>query len=333
VEALLQRLTELSGLLGRDTPSDRAWRYQVEQAEVLLRLAALSRGAERDNWLRTAVDSYHSAAVLSPAAEAEPRQRLAQLPGRIAAGFPGSPVTAYAALQGVRASYLRKLTEAPDDPALARRSLCEGLVAFAAEYPRSPEAPEAVLEAARAYEDMGRTADARRSYRYLTDHFEGQPVARKAAGALWRLAGPGTPVNLELPPLYPTGERSVAAIQLQSYRSKLVAAYFWSSTAPHAAEDLQTLRELSDRYQDRGFEVVCVNVDADPARARAFLAGRLTAGTHLYLPGGPDGAAERFGLKALPDAMLIAGDGTLARHSLSAAQLEAEVSRRLAGSR
>jgi hypothetical protein len=329
VEQLLERLNALSARVGRDPQSPQAWRYELEQGEVLEGLAARSAGAERDNWLKMAVDSYSSAASMSPAGETVARQRLAELPARIAASSPSSPAAAYAALQGVRADYMRRLVEANADT--ARVELCEGLVAFAAAYPRSSEAPGAVLEAARAYEALGRTDDARRSYRYLADHFPTHADAKKARGSLWRLAGPGTPVPLDLPPLYPTGDATAAAKQDHSHPGKVVVAYFWSSTSPQAAADFQTLRDLSDRYQDQGLEVVCVDVDTDPAQARVFLAGKLTAGEQLYQPGGQEGAAEHYGISSLPSAIVIAGDGTLARHSVRASQLEREIAKRLRG--
>jgi tetratricopeptide (TPR) repeat protein len=334
LEELLQRLNALSALLGRDPQSAGAWRVELEQAEVLERLAARSEGAERDNWLRMAVDSYYSAASLSPASETEARQRLAQLPGRLAGTAPNSPAVAYAALQCVRANWLRRLTETPDNPTVARVQLCEGLLAFASAYPRSAEAPGTVLEAAQSYEELGRTDDARRCYRYLAEHFPTHAAAKYARGSLWRLAGPGTPVPLDLPPLYPTGDVTGATTPPNHpHGSKVVVAYFWSSTSPQAGTDLEKLRELSGRYQDQGLEVVSVDVDADPAQGRAFLAGKLTAGVQLYQPGGPEGAAEHYGITTLPSAMLVTGDGKLIRNSLKAAQLDAEVAKRLSDGR
>jgi hypothetical protein len=240
---------------------------------------------------------------------------------------------AYAALQGVRADYLRRLTDTGDSKA-ASAQLCEGLVAFAAAYPRSQEAPAVVLEAAQSHEANGRTEDARRCYRYLADHFPAHAAAKNARGSLWRLAGPGTPVPLNLPPLYPTGDvTGPTTTANRPHTGKVVVAYFWSSKAPQAAAELEKLRELSDRYQDQGLEVVSVDVDADPAQGRAFLAGKLTAGVQLYQPGGPDGAAEHYGITTLPSAMLVTGDGKLVRNSLKASQLETEVAKRLGGGR
>jgi hypothetical protein len=278
-----------------------------------------------------AVDSYYSAASMSPAGETVARQQLVEFPARIARSSPKSPALAYAALQGVRADYMRRISENPANAAAARAQLCEGLVAFAAAYPHSVAAPDAVLEAAQAYEALGRPDDARRSYRYLADRFPTQAAAKTARASLWRLAGPGTPVPLDLPPLYPTANAAAAANPDHSHTGKVVVAYFWSSTTPQAAADLQTLRDLSDRYQDRGLEVVCVDVDADPAQARVFLAGKLTAGEQLYQPGGQEGAAEHYGISSLPSAIVIAGDGTLARHSVRTSQLEKEITKRLPG--
>jgi len=73
-----------------------------------------------------------------------------------------------------------------------------------------------------------------------------------------------------------------------------------------------------------------VNMDAEPAEGRAFLSGRLTAGVHVYQPGGLDGAvAERYGLQKVPQAFLVNRDGTLLKHSLTASRLEAELADRL----
>jgi hypothetical protein len=337
VQPLLDRLTALSDLVNRDSQGPEVWRYLLEQADVLQQLAARSRGTERENLLRTAVDCYHGAAVRSPANDTTAWQRLAQLPTRLAQAYPGSPVLTYAAMQEIRADYVRALAADAEHPEVAQDHFRHRLVQFAHDHATTPEAPKAILEAAQVSELLGKTDDARRCYRNVIENWAGQPAARKAGGALWRLGLDGEPLHLDLPPLYAADNHDDPfhlQFDLQKVAGKLVVVYFWSSSSPHAAEDFDGLKQLADRHRSHGLEIIFVNMDADPVQARTFLSGRLTAGTHLYQRGGLDGAvAERYGIQTLPQVFLVGKDGALLKHSLPVSQVEHEVSARLTGGR
>src|SRR5438552_78304 len=95
---LLSRLNELSDFIGRNMQSPQLWRYQLAQGEVLLQIAARCKPEECDGWLRMAVDSYQSAAVMSPDSDISAHQRLVQ----IVSSYPQSPVSTYAVLQDIR---------------------------------------------------------------------------------------------------------------------------------------------------------------------------------------------------------------------------------------
>jgi hypothetical protein len=330
MQALLSRLSELSAAVGRGAQSPDVWRYQVAQGEVMLRIAARCQGKERDDWLRMAVESHYSAAVQAPEQEAAPRQRLQQLPEQISRAYPGSPVVSYAAWQEVQADHLRVLGKAGDDPARAEGLLRDRLLRFAQERPNAPEAPKALLEAGRLSESLKKPEDACRCYLHLAQRYAGTPLGRRAEGMLWRLSAGVEPLRLELPLLYSTGERAGQPFDLAELRGRLVVVYFWSSASKQAEADFEALRRLTDRYSFQGLEVVYVNLDDDPVKARAFLAGRLTAGTHVFQCGGLGSpVAERLGIKALPEVFLLGRDGKLVRHSLQAAQVEAVVSEQL----
>jgi peroxiredoxin len=330
--ALLERVTALSERIARESQTPGVWRLQVEQGELLLHLAVATEGKEREEWLRSAVDSYYSAAVQSPANDPTARELLAGLPDHLANAFK-SPLHTYAALQKVHADYLHALAQAPDKPDAAALRLCEMLLAFAQAHPQAPEAPQAVLDAARHYEALNKSEDARRCYHFLAGHYADQPVGRKAAGVLWRMGGTGQPVRFALPYLYPARDGE-APFQLGEVRARLVVVYFWSAAAGPVANDLDALKALTDRYRGKGLEVIYINVDRDAAQAREFLSGRLTAGVHLHQPGGTDGeVAERYGIVAVPHAMLLDWGGALLRHSVPTAELEAEAARRLGDDR
>ncbi len=329
LQRLLEKLSAMSDAIGRNSQSPNVWLTQMEQGGVLFQIAERSKPEEQANWLRMAVDSYYSAAVQSPTNEIGAVNQLGRLPGRIVAEFPRSALASYAALQMVEADYARAIARDGEHPEQAKALLHNGLLHFARAYPLAPEAAKAVQDAAEISEQLGQTANARCCYRYLADNFAGQPVARTAGGALRRLGLAGEPVRMELPLLYaaPIGDHT---FDLKELRGKLVAVYFWSSATPEAGDDLQTLKDVASKYQDRGLELVYVNVDDDPVKARTFLDGRLTVGTHVFQRGGLDGpVAERYGIQTLPQMFLIGPDGNVIRQAMRASQLEAEVSGRL----
>jgi hypothetical protein len=329
-QTLLEQLSRASDNLVRNIQSPQAWRYQIEQADLLLHLAGRSRKApERDNWLKMAIDSYYSAAVQSADNEPAPQQRLAQLPAQIAQAFPGHTLIAYAALREIQAEYTRAL--AKGEPSKAQEHLRQRLLRFAEQHPNAPDAPKAIMDAAHLSESLGQTAEACRCYRTLADHHPGQPLCRQARGALRRLGGlDGQTVELRLPRLYASGAQGDSLFNLKELRGSLVVVYFWSSSSPKAAEVFNALKQITDRYQYRGLEVVYVNLDGDPARAKEFLAGRLTAGTHVYQAKGLEGGiAERYGIQDLPHLFVVGKDGGLLRHSVEPGQLDAALAGQL----
>jgi hypothetical protein len=318
---LYTRVSELSDVITGNTQPSKLWYQQLAQGDVLLKLAAGSRTEERDGWLRAAVDCYQSAGALSPDDEFSAHERLFQIAG----SFPESSVANYALLQEMHVDYQRVLGKADIDPTKSRELLRDRLVSFVEEFPKAPEAPQVVMEAGQISESLGKMHDARRFYRFLAEHCPDHAVARQAGQALWRLGLAGEPMHLKLPLLFaaPGGR----AFDVDEMDSKVVVGYFWSSASARAQleEDFRALNQLTDRYRDYGLEVVYVNLDSDPDQAKAFLAGRLTAGVHVFQQGGLDRVAERYGMQTLPQAVLIGKDGIVIQQAVPPSQLESEV--------
>ena len=322
VQRLHTTLSELGDMIGRTTQTSKLWRYQLAQGDVLLQLAAGSKAQERDPWMRAAVDSYQTAAVLSPDEELSAHQRLFQVAGT----FPESPVSNYAILQEMHVDYLRVLGKPGINPAKSQELLRDRLVGFVEEFPKAPEAPQIVLEVGQISEALGKMHDARRFYRFLAENCPDHGVARQAGQALWRVGLAGEPMHLKLPLLFAAPGDD--AFDVDAVGSKVVVAYFWSSTSASAQleEDFRALKQLTDRYRDHGLEVVYVNLDSDPAQAKAFLSGRLMAGVHVFQKGDvASPLAERYGMQTLPQAVVIGKDGAVVRHAVPAAELEGEV--------
>ena len=156
--------------------------------------------------------------------------------------------------------------------------------------------------------------------------YPGKDVARHEAaknpGTMARLGGmDGTVVEFTLPLLYPA-HANVKPFDLKDVRGKAVLVHFWSSSSPGAAESFQALKRMTDR----GMGVVFVNLDGDAAKAKAFLSGQLTAGTHVIDPKGDKSPLmDRYGIDKLPQTILIDGNGALVRHSLRDEQIEPAV--------
>lgn len=327
---LLDKLSELSQFIERNSQAPQIWQYHLEQAELLLRLAAQSRPKERESILRMAVDGFSSAALLCPREQPLALQRFRELPQRLAHHFPGSPAILYAVRQEIEADSSLVLEKNGGDRVKGEEYRCKRLLQFAQDHPEVPEAARAVLQAAHIHESLGQTDEACRCYRVLMERFPNDSASRKAGGALWRLGQNHQPMSLELPLLYASGASGNGTFNIDELRGRLVVVYFWASASQRVAEDFGRLKQLTDRCAGRGIEVVYVNMDAEAAQGRAFLSGRLTAGVHVYQSGGLDGAvAERYGIQELPQAFLVSREGKLLKHSLSVERLEAELADQL----
>jgi Thioredoxin-like len=327
VQKLLNKLTELGNHISLNPQGPQAYRYQIAQADVMLQLAVRSKGKERDDWLRMAIDSYYSASVSAPGNDLLASQRLAQLPVQLQQAFPGNRMYTYAALQEIRAEHMRAMEKTPEQMDKIHEHLRDRLLRFAVDYREAPDAPKAILEAAQICENMNKPEDAKRCYHQAVVQFPGTPVARKASGAMWRLGLAGEQIDFKLPVLFRASDQGGQTFDLHEMRGSVAVIYFWSSNTPSVADDFQTLKILTDKYQYRGLQVVYVNLDNDPVEAQTFLSGRLTAGVHVHQKGGLDSAiAERFGLQSLPQVMVMGRDGTVLKNAITTGQIENVIS-------
>src|SRR5262249_9072086 len=161
---------------------------------------------------------------------------------------------------------------------------------------KAPEAPAALMEAGQVSEALGKMDDARRCFRYVIEHHAGQPLTRKAWAALWKVGMAGESPEMKLPLLF-AADSSGPSFELKELRGMVAVVYCWSSGSSGIEEDFKALKAMTDKHQ-RGVEVVFVNMDAKKDMGQAFLVGRLTTGTHVFLAGGTESPlAERLGVQ------------------------------------
>jgi thiol-disulfide isomerase/thioredoxin len=94
-----------------------------------------------------------------------------------------------------------------------------------------------------------------------------------------------------------------APLKLSSLRGKVVYLDFWASWCAPCRESVPVLDALRAEWGARGFEVVAVNLDADPADAQRFL--RRYPVRYPVLGGVGDTLPGRYGVAGMPSAYII----------------------------
>jgi thiol-disulfide isomerase/thioredoxin len=100
-------------------------------------------------------------------------------------------------------------------------------------------------------------------------------------------------------------------LSLAELRGKVVYLDFWASWCKPCALSLPTLDGFRKEFPSKDFAVLAVNVDHDPALARAFLSRRPVGYPSL---GDPKGELPvRFGVQTMPTSFLIDRQGVIRR--------------------
>lgn len=104
------------------------------------------------------------------------------------------------------------------------------------------------------------------------------------------------------------------AVKLAKLQGKVVYVDFWASWCGPCRQSFPWMNEMQARYGARGLQVVGVNVDANSADARQFLA---SVPARFAIGFDPQGATPRsYGIKGMPSSVLIGPDGkVLSEHS------------------
>jgi thiol-disulfide isomerase/thioredoxin len=118
------------------------------------------------------------------------------------------------------------------------------------------------------------------------------------------------------------------AVKLAKLQGKVVYVDFWASWCGPCRQSFPWMNEMQAKYGARGLQVVGVNVDANSADARQFLAA---TPARFVIGFDPQGATPRsYGIKGMPSSVLIGPDGkVLLEHSgfrdADRAELEARI--------
>jgi len=105
--------------------------------------------------------------------------------------------------------------------------------------------------------------------------------------------------------------------ELAQHAGKPVLVAFWASWCPHCKKELPTIKEVYERYKDRGLEVVGISADRKRADLDAYLAANPLPWPTIYFDA--DGlrgfnCPEIYwhGVHGIPALFLVGPDGTVA---------------------
>jgi peroxiredoxin len=125
-----------------------------------------------------------------------------------------------------------------------------------------------------------------------------------AAWPAWSLQ-PGDPApDFTAPRLDRAGQ-----VKLSNYRGKVVYLDFWASWCGPCLVSLPQLEKMRSDFPADQFQIVAVNLDTEPGKARRFLQK-----TRVGYPSATDPAGsipERFGLETMPTSYLIDRNGVV----------------------
>ena len=99
------------------------------------------------------------------------------------------------------------------------------------------------------------------------------------------------------------------SLSLKQFRGKVVFLDIWASWCGPCLTSLPHLDDLRKTYPSAKFQVLAVNVDRDPAKARAFLDKRPVGYPSVSDPEGR--IPQRFGLETMPTSYLIDESGVV----------------------
>jgi peroxiredoxin len=118
--------------------------------------------------------------------------------------------------------------------------------------------------------------------------------------------GIGDPApEFDLPPFAQKEERFNSI----EYKGKIVLVNFWASWCKPCKEELPALEAVYQKYRDKGFEVVGINIDKEERNVRRFLSRNPISFKVLLDP--ESSVIAAYHARAMPSSFLIDRKGTI----------------------
>lgn len=322
---LIEKLQELDKKASNLTSAADIVRYNLERAAIVEQiLGTMKTPQQQEQWVKQVADCYATATQNSGPADTTAYKRLVDLRDRVAKAQPGSALAGYVTFREMSADYAMKIAKPgskPDDLTKIQEAWCDRLKEYVKDFPKTDDAPDALLQLGMVSEFMNKQNEAKNYYGILAKNYAQHPMAAKAQGALRRLSIDGHPLELSGTIL---GKNQI--YNIGSQQGKIRVVYYWASWNQQCAADFAKLVTLSKAYQAKGLEVISVNLDTTPAAAMGFLQQNEAPGVHLHEAGGLDSPlATQYGITVLPNLFLVGKDGKVVSSTIQVSGLEDEL--------
>ncbi len=303
--------------------------HHLNRATLVEKIVAEVKPEEREAWIRQIADSLSTAAAGTGKNAATGMARLQSLEKQLVKEIPTSNLTAYVVFRELQADYSAKISKItkPEDFKKVQQELAERLAKFVNTYPNADETPDSLLQLGQVYEYLDDEAKAKTWYASAKKNFADKPQGAKAAGAIRRLEAEGQPFHLAGPSL----SDGSGSFDVESLRGKaVVLVYFWASWNTNSVSEFAKLKALLEAHAGKGLQLVSVNLDDTPQKAREILQRNPVPGVHLYQAGGMEGKlATDYGILMTPHLFLVGRDGKVANRNAQLGTVEEEVKKLL----
>ncbi len=326
LQRIIAELTEVDKQVppaGNGGSSPALAQHHLKRADILERIVAKVKPADRDPWIRQVADSLSTAAQSDPSNTVS-MTRLLNLEQQLARALPaGHVLTAYVTYREMQAEYSRSLPPTGKETNFNKiqEAWLGRLAKFVQAFPSGEDTPDALLQAGMVSEFLNKEVEAKNWYKQLKDHFGDKPQAKKAEGSIRRLELEGQPLALSGPTLSDPN----ITFDMDQKRGKVVIVYYWASWNNQCTADFAKMKGMLDANAGK-LDLVCVNLDNGIEEARNYLHSTPAPGTHLHQDGGLESKmATDYGIQVLPTIFVVGKDGKVVNRNGQIANLEDEV--------
>jgi hypothetical protein len=328
----LAKLIEELSKLDKEQPainSPELVEHHLNRATLVEKIVAEVKPEEREAWIRQIADSLSTASAGSGKNAPTGMARLQSLEKQLVKEIPTSNLTAYVVFRELQAEYSAKIGKItkPEDFKKVQQELAERLAKFVSTYPNADETPDSLLQLGQVHEYLDDEVKAKNWYATAKKNFADKPQGVKAAGAIRRLEAEGQPLRLAGPTL----SEGSGTYDAETLRGKaVVLVYYWASWNTNSAGDFAKLKAVLEAHAGKGLELISVNLDDTPQRAKEFLQRNPVPGVHLYQAGGMEGKlATDYGIMMTPHLFLVGRDGKIVNRNAQLGAVEEEVKKLL----
>lgn len=321
MQDLVAKLEKLDEQLNQATTPDAVGKLHADRAEVLSKIVEASPAEERGVWVRQLLDTI-SASVQS-GAYPDGISLLEKLADELVQQKADETLSSHARWLAMSARYAEEL-EATDDFPKVQTAWQDKLEKFVADYPKTEDSSEVMLQLAMAKEFVGEDDKAEEWYARIRENFSSTPVAEKAAGAVRRLKLVGQPLKI-------TGKSlDGKTIDTSRFAGRWLLVHYWASWCEPCKRDIEAIIPIL-AAQKANFIPIGICLDESASDALSSVKENKITWPQIHEPGGLEGRlAKELGVFTLPVMVLIDPKGNVTHRSIHVRELEGELQKRIA---